>query len=167
VQPGGGIQAVVLDPQNPGTIFTSTGDSGTSAGVYKSTDGAATWRAINSGLRAIGTSGLKIPRQKPATLYANAYDGMLLQSIDSGTSWRQLTSIDLLAIDPQEPATLFGFGPDGLTKSTDGSANWSPATVGLPNVQLVHMLESAAWIFAQSSGPQSAPARPAPPRRSR
>jgi photosystem II stability/assembly factor-like uncharacterized protein len=127
----GGLRALAIDPQTPGTIYASAADS-IGAGVYKSTDGAVTWSAVNSGLRATGIYLLAIPTQQPATLYANASSEMLLKSTDGGASWSELKSRLLLAIDPQDPATLFGIDRDGLVKSTDGGASWSPANAGLP-----------------------------------
>jgi photosystem II stability/assembly factor-like uncharacterized protein len=58
--------------------------------------------------------------------------GWLFTSTDKGRSWNYLSSMSLLAIDPQNPATLFGIGPHGLERSTDRGVNWSPAKDGLP-----------------------------------
>jgi len=42
----GGVLAVAIDPSAPGTIYAGTHG----AGVFKSTDGGASWTASNSGL---------------------------------------------------------------------------------------------------------------------
>ena len=39
---GGGVRALAIDPQNPSTVYAVT-----FAGVFKSTNGGASWRAAN------------------------------------------------------------------------------------------------------------------------
>ncbi len=73
-----------------------------------------------------------LPHSTPTPLTAFRAPMSSLKSTDKGTSWNHVSSTALLAIDPQNPATLFGIGPHGLEKSTDGGVNWSPAKDGLP-----------------------------------
>ena len=130
-----GRPALTIDPKNPGTLYAATYySSDLSAGAFKSTDGGEHWSAINSGLRAIGIGFLLIDPQNPTALYANPSRGVI-KSTDAGTSWSQMKSLGLLAIDSQESATLYGYGPsgEGLSKSSDGGASWvAPAKAGLP-----------------------------------
>src|SRR5262249_52103623 len=46
---GGRILALAIDPGNPTTVYAGT----FLGGVFKSTDGAASWRAINNGLTSL------------------------------------------------------------------------------------------------------------------
>lgn len=152
------IGALAINAQNSKTIYASS--TGPQAGVYKTTDGAANWSAINSGLRAISISRLTNDPQNPATLYANAGDG-IFKTDDGGINWNHTTGVYLLAIDPQNAATLFGTRVGSLSKSTDAGASWSPANVGLPEGQGVASLtvdprnSSTVYAGLASSDPGS------------
>ena len=50
---GGSINALAVDPQTPTTLY-----AGTSRGVYKSTDGGTSWRAVNTGLTDLNVQAL-------------------------------------------------------------------------------------------------------------
>jgi len=135
-----GIRALAIDPQNPGTIYggTDQGDIGPPVGVFKSTDGAASWSAASSGLPSnLGWfSALAIDPKNPSTVYAGTGAGAF-KSTDGGASWSGANSglptnyIAALAIDPQNPSTVYA-DANGVFKSMDGGANWKAANSGLP-----------------------------------
>jgi photosystem II stability/assembly factor-like uncharacterized protein len=101
---------------------------------------------------------LVIDPQNPSTLYAVAHGcgvgsgtgvtvyarGGLFKSTDGGGSWNLAGSglpesaegvdvqVQNLAIDPQNPGTLYAGGYYGMFKSTNGGADWSPVNSGLP-----------------------------------
>ena len=124
------ISALAIDPLTPTTLY-----AGTPGGVFKSTDGGASWSA--SGL--IKPSVLAIDPLTSTTLYAGS--GGVFQSTDGGASWSASGrlapwpgAVAALAIDPLTPTTLYagtvGYSPDSLGdlyKTTDGGASWSPA----------------------------------------
>jgi photosystem II stability/assembly factor-like uncharacterized protein len=129
--------ALAIDPLTPTTLY-----AGTSGGVFKSTDGGASWSA--SGL--INVAALAIDPLTPTTLYAGTSNvgvfGGVFKSADGGVSWNStggLTGIvSSLAIDPLTPTTLYAgtLGLDslpgswgGVYKSTDGGVSWSPAVL--------------------------------------
>lgn len=130
-------------------------------GVYKSTDGGKTW--THQGLedtQAIGR--IAIDPTNPDVVYVaavghlwgpNAQRG-LFKTTDGGKSWQKALSIDNdtgvtdVAIDPASPNIVYaaayerrrtpwgfdGGGPgSGIYKTTDGGANWTKLTGGLPN----------------------------------
>src|SRR5436309_3169218 len=109
---GGTVVTLAIDPQAPSTLYAGTRESG----VFKSTDGGGSWRAINSGLAYVNGTltilDLVIDPQSPATLYAGTSPAGVYKSIDGGASWRSANAglpylgILDLAIDPQSPATL-------------------------------------------------------------
>ena len=106
---GGTVHALAIDPQTPTTLYAGT-DSG---GVFKSTDGGASWSAVNNGLTAAWVLALAIDPQTPTTLYAGTYGGEVFKSTNGGASWSAVNN-DLtaawvwdLAIDPQTPTTLY------------------------------------------------------------
>jgi hypothetical protein len=84
--------------------------------------------------------GLATDPQVSGTVYAWNGKG-LFKSTDAGGSWNALGSfghVNTLAIDPQNPTTLYasGGGDDGVFKSTDGGATWTEVNSGLPEIYL-------------------------------
>ena len=58
------VSALAIDPRNPGTVYAAT-----SAGLFKSADEGATWRAVNPGPPCCILI-LVINPQNPSTLYS-------------------------------------------------------------------------------------------------
>ena len=95
----GAVQALAVDPSNAQTVY-----AGTTAGVYRSTDGGANWFRIDSGLTYTNVRALAIRPEAPCTIVAgidtnvnnrggypfyfitNSY-GVLAVSTDCGASW--------------------------------------------------------------------------------
>jgi photosystem II stability/assembly factor-like uncharacterized protein len=182
-KPGPGLQGTcgplssfsfVIDPSNTSTLYA--GCQGTNAngggGLFKSTDGGATWNAASSGLPAVqafpnepwppnvpvnapvnalaidpvhgrrpGEAARRQTPTRPGTLYAAiganvsvGYGGGLFQSTDGAASWNAVNSglpgslfINAMAVDPQNPNTLYIAGSTGVFRSTDGAASWTRA----------------------------------------
>ena len=133
---GAGISSLAIDPSTPTTLYAGTG-----VGVFKSTDGGATWFQVNTGLSTSSEGGLDVTAlvvnpSTPSTLYAGIFGGGVFKSTDGGANWFESntglgTWVTALAIDPSTPTTLYHGGPYGLSKSTDEGANWSSASNGL------------------------------------
>jgi len=85
----------------------------TLSGLFKSTDGGASWR----NLFASSVYAVAINPQNPSTIYAGTDNGVA-QSTDSGESWTPIPGapgrIRLLTLDPQDPNTVYAGGPGGL-----------------------------------------------------
>jgi photosystem II stability/assembly factor-like uncharacterized protein len=151
--PATSIHALAVDPSAPDTVFagadsqtksgevSAPGDTpapkfGGSGGLYKSTDGGKTWRAIDTGMPSLDVLDLALDPATPAILYAGTLQG-LLKSIDSGDTWNTVMlvadsiSITALAIDPNTPATLYAGTPSGAFKSTNSGKTWSAVNAGL------------------------------------
>jgi hypothetical protein len=136
---GGTIRALAIDPVTTATVYTGTG-----GGVFKTTDGGASWSPMNSGLTNTRVQALAIDPVTPATIYAGTYGGGVFKTTDGGANWLPMnsgltnTNVNALAIDPVIPATIYagtGYSPYfpsiGVFKSTDGGASWSPMNSGL------------------------------------
>lgn len=100
---GTGVHSIVVDPEDPQTIVLAT-----TAGIYRTTDGGASWQSGNSGL----------PHTNCHRLAA--------RNLDDG-------SLDLVLTlkvigDPANGATHSG----GLYRSADGGASWADITGDLP-----------------------------------
>jgi photosystem II stability/assembly factor-like uncharacterized protein len=123
-----------VDPQNTGTVYVISSNQ-----IFKTTDGGERWTAIFTAPKT--TSGLAvilIAPSNPNTLYAGAlWDGAnaaeVFKSADGGATWTQVSSIggSPIAVDPQDPETLYALSYGKLSKSTDGGVSWNPANSSL------------------------------------
>ncbi len=149
---------VAVDPWSPSTVYAATFTDG----VFKSTDGGATWNSANDGLRgclfmpdtqcnvdqdcppgqtcviqAQQMNRLVIDPTTPAVLYFVGLGSF--KSTDGGQSWTSMSGLytgdSAFAIDPQTPSTLYAsITGQGIFKSSDGGANWSPSSTGLTSL---------------------------------
>ena len=160
-QPVASIGALAVAPSNPKIIYAGTGESdiredlSSGDGVYKSTDGGATWKHIGlEDTRQI--SRIVIDQQNPNIVYVgalgHAYDANeqrgVYKSVDGGIHWTRVLNlgpeigISDLAICSGAPQLLFAGawhtrrppwssyapidGPgSGLYRSQDGGKTWS------------------------------------------
>ena len=127
------ISAVSIDSRNPGTVYAGVDG----AGIFKSVDSGITWNWI--GLYENNIVSL-IPSQDPNTLYAMSY-AIAFNSTDEGRNWSQLDVGRILAVDPQDPNTIYGTG--GI-KSTDGGESWAKLILPQP-----------VWVSALGIDPQN------------
>lgn len=132
---GGGIFALTVAPSTPSTLYAGT-DGG---GVFKSTNGGASWLAVNSGLTDKYIRSLAVDPTNSQIIYAGAGAfGGVFRSIDSGASWSAVNnglsnkSIMSIAIDPITPTTLYvGTFGGGVFKSTNSGDIWISINTGL------------------------------------
>ncbi len=156
---------LVIDPQDTGTIYAAVARAGGfpalaaakghpgangAVGVFKSTDGGATWTHLTSGIPAVEASDIAIDRQNPSTVYAaignifgNAGNGVY-KSTNAGETWTKLagglptSQVGRVSLDvsPSSPQTLYalftsqasssggGASAIGGYRSDDGGATW-------------------------------------------
>ena len=139
------MDSLAIDPQDPQTVY-----AGVEGGVFKSTDGAASWGSPT--LLAPHVPGLAIYPPNPAIVYAAA-GGWLQKSLDGGQSWVQLPvgvdDFDFtgLAIDSQNPGILYAGG----FKSTDGGADWAKLA-GFSVTAIAVDPQNPATVYAGSTG---------------
>jgi len=168
---GAPVYAIAVDPETPGTLY-----AGTLHGIFKSTDGAKTWRFSGQGLRSRflpGTPGLvssypptvqalAIDPNSPATIYAGTSNGGVFKSTDRGASWNAANqgipvepipefslNIRSLAVDPLRPGTLYAGAIGNLYKSTDGAATWTPIpTLKVYSIEALAISSGTDTIYA-------------------
>ena len=125
-QSGGSmVQPLVMDPRDSSILYAGSQD-----GLYKTTDGAATWRQILS--FGSGSYYVILDPESPSTLYVvwsswtssllpgAAQAEKLVRSDDGGNTWTELTAnlVDAVKRDYKQQAwhvggPLFGSGADG------------------------------------------------------
>jgi photosystem II stability/assembly factor-like uncharacterized protein len=146
---GGLIRCLAVDPSTPSTLY-----AGAAKGVYKTTDGGGTWRAVFTSQHDLDISSIAIDPSSPSTVYAGSSNGGILKSTDDCMTWTWLDSVMgkwgcmavlSLAFDPFSPGTLYaGIMPVwvsdlpdvGVYKTTDGGTTWIPAGGGLENMAI-------------------------------
>ncbi|HEX2835586.1 MAG TPA: glycosyl hydrolase [Thermoanaerobaculia bacterium] len=160
------IGAIAIDPSKSSTVWAGTGEScvrnsvSIGDGVYKSTDGGATWNHL--GLKdSEHIARIAVHPKNSDTAYVcatgHAWDANeergVFRTSDGGRTWKKILYVDAntgcsdLALDPGEPnilyagmwdyrrqPNLFRSGGPGsaLYRSRDGGETWQTLTNGLP-----------------------------------
>jgi photosystem II stability/assembly factor-like uncharacterized protein len=167
-QPVASIGAITVAPSSPDVIYVGSGEStlrdsvGFGNGMYKSTDGGATWTHIGlDDTQHIGK--IAVDPRNPSVvfvaaighLYAPSAERGVFRSRDGGRSWQKVLfkNADVgaieVVIDPTNSKVIYAGlwntrrppwytyaptnGPGGgIFKSTDGGDTWKQLTNGLP-----------------------------------
>ena len=134
------IGTMVIDPLSPNVVYLGTGEASqgmVGVGVFKSTDGAATFRHIaatnpdaNADWRFVNR--LAIHPSQPSVLLAGMthndfITGAIYRSTDAGETWSKVASMKALdlAFDPNNPANAVAGLDDGtIAFSRDAGATW-------------------------------------------
>src|SRR5947209_15622366 len=95
-------------------------------GVFKSTDGGASWAAANAGMRKLVVVSMAVDPMDSQRVYAGTQRGLFV-SLDGGTTWKRnrgLTGFPTsIVIDPSNPDIIYA-GAGGLYKTVDGGKTW-------------------------------------------
>jgi photosystem II stability/assembly factor-like uncharacterized protein len=106
------VFALAADPVTPGVIY-----AGTSGGVYRTTDGTASWVLI--GLPGQGVTAIGQYASEPSTIFAGTSKNGLFVSKDGGVVWTPMSAglvnneITFLALDPGNAPYLNLIGTKG------------------------------------------------------
>jgi photosystem II stability/assembly factor-like uncharacterized protein len=124
------VTSIVFDAHDSQSVWASawTQDSAEGGGVYHSDDGGHTWKS--AGLAGHAVRALTAAASQPGLLVAGTVDGMF-RSINSGRTWERLTpeqheelrNFDSVALDPEDPQTIYAGTYHLPWKSTDGGAH--------------------------------------------
>jgi subtilisin family serine protease len=121
------VSAVTTDPANSQVVYATTWGSG----IYKSTDGGASWTPVNAGLGDLWLYAIVADPSSGQVLYAGANSGGVFKSTDGGGSWfaanNGLANLNLrsLAVDPANSQLLYAGTQGGVYKSADGGGWWA------------------------------------------
>lgn len=121
---GGEIERLVVDPQNPSTLYAVAGGA-----VFKTVNAGLTWNVAISAAASGGVRSLVIHPQDSNTLYAVG-GPRGLKSRDGGFSWSSLNLPDslplnsyVLAVDARLGA-LYARTCSGIARSMDEGESW-------------------------------------------
>lgn len=150
------ISKIVIDPRDDRVVWVAAQGplwrNGGDRGLYKTTDGGHTWKAVLSISPRTGVTDVVLDPRNPDVVYAAAYErqrhvwtlvdggpeSAIYKSTDGGKSWRKLTNglpenVDLgrigLAVAPSAPDTVYAIveaaqGKGGFFRSTDRGETW-------------------------------------------
>ena len=142
--------AVLFHPTKQGAIFSTVTEQGSKSGIWRSSDGGASWQQLTNGLpdpASFGRTALAISPSDPDVLYAIAQDENsgtsdlvlgVFRSSDGGDNWtniagsefaneRQMSYGNTIAVHPTDPNIAICGGVD-LHLTTDGGATWKQVT---------------------------------------
>ena len=144
---------VEIDPSNPEIVYASLWEvrlgpwedgnqySGTGGGIFKSTDGGKTWRALSNGLpKGIIQVDVAIAASQPSRLYASVATNEpsvgIYRSDDAGENWTRITTdprpalrigggdLPVPRVDPKNPDVVYSASIVTM-RSTDGGKTWT------------------------------------------
>ena len=154
------IMSMVVDSRSADTIYaTSWTLSSFGGGVYRSRDAGRTWHLI--GLDGRVVRAIAQAHSNPDILIAGATDGVY-RSDDSGKQWyrispeahEDLRNFDSIAIDPDDPNTIYAGTYHLPWKTVDGGKNWAPVHQGMVDDSDVMSItidqNNAAHVFASA-----------------
>ena len=148
IRPGKGrrrleVDSLAIDPKSPKTIYAATNLWGGSRSLFKTTDGAASWRELKR--KELGGWEVAVDPRSSGTVYA-FFGSEFFKSTNGGASWATSMlprGIALaLAVHPRtshlyigvlsDPRYLGGRRPSSaIYRSVDGGRSWEPFARGL------------------------------------
>jgi hypothetical protein len=137
---GGDVGAIAIDASSPQTVYVGMYND---SGLYKSSDGGASWSRSSNGLPPSGSYSIEavaINPQAPSGVYLATSLGVY-RSTGAGGNWSSLGPsgqyVRSLALNPQTPTTIYaGTLGGGVFKSTNGGVggSWTLANNGLTDL---------------------------------
>jgi|GEM_PF-1721267 len=166
------INALAVSPSyvSDHTLFAGTLGSGVyyAGGVFKSTNGGASWSAVNTGPTNLAVYALALSSGYASdhTIFAGTYGGGVFKSTDGGASWSAVNigstnlGVRALALSPgyaNDHILFAGTLGGGIFKSTDGGASWSAVNIGLNALDILALTLSLGYasdhtLFAGTDG---------------
>ena len=145
------VVPLVIDPGNPTILYAGTSDSFDATqvtsptlqtGIYKSTNGGATWSPVNTGLPTYPS---------PSTTVLGVLT-LAIDPLDSNTLWASVIDIN----------STTG-APGHIYKTTDGGAHWGDSSSGMTSADIRALLvdhpsaANPAVVYAAGGGTSGNP----------
>ncbi|GAA4276580.1 hypothetical protein GCM10022259_13040 [Aquimarina mytili] len=134
-----GVSGIAVDYSNSNIVYITTGDDDgadtQSAGVFKSTDGGATWNqtGLNPDNTPFSMNEIYMHPTNSNVLWVATSSG-LFKTIDAGVSWTNTLpgNIKDLKLKPGDPNTIYAVTPSQFFKSENGGDSFTLITNGVP-----------------------------------
>ena len=168
----GRINCMAFHPTDPNIFWVGT----PAGGLWKTTNGGTNWTTNTDNLPVLGVSDIAIHPTNPNILYIATGDGEIgaltnlrggadgdtksigvLKSTDSGATWSttglnwNVTDrkvIRRLLINPINPQILIAAASDGIWRTIDGGANWTPVQTGYHFMDLEYKPGDPTIVYA-------------------
>jgi uncharacterized protein (TIGR03437 family) len=142
--PASSMIALVIDPNNPMSLYAEVGAVSMNSAVYKSSDAGKNWIRVDVGI-VTRARPLAVAPGNSNIIFVGTSSG-LRKSVDGGASWTEsglnVADVSALIIDPKNPLNCYAGTPLGIYKSIDGGSNWNTFNTGLPTPFRVEQLAS-------------------------
>lgn len=150
------IGKILVDPRDSNVVYVAAEgplwSSGGDRGLYKTTDGGATWQAVLQISKDTGVTDIALDPKNPDIIYAAAYqrrrhvgtligggpESSIYKTVDAGRTWKKadngLSPADMgriaLAVSPQKPNIVYalvcaGGNKSGFYRSEDRGERWT------------------------------------------
>ncbi len=146
------VKALVSDPWHPGAVY-----AGTDMGLYKSDDGGAGWRLLDTPMNGSMVWSMALDPVDSNVLFAGTGTPSqpgIFRSADGGKSWDRLAveiALDCpnvgiprptgIAVDPTDHRQVWvGLEVDGVRHSRDGGETWTKVNGQIPNQDVHNVL---------------------------
>jgi len=137
-----GVSAIHINPNTPNTIYIGTGDrdasNSTGLGVYKSTNGGASFSKTNTGMGNQTVCKMIVDPNNQNKIVA-ATKGGIYRTINGGTNWSKVnSSTNFREIDfkPSDFKTQYASSGGKFYLSSDSGKSFSQITSGLPSSKI-------------------------------
>ncbi len=169
---GGRTRTLAIVPTDPDTMYLG----GVSGGVWKTTDGGASWATHTDELANLAVNALAMHPTDPQVLYVGTGEGYFREVVrgtglplrgagifatrDGGTTWSRLASTDTpdfqwvndLVVSRNDPHRLYAATRTGVWRSLDEGATWQRTLDPRVNggcLDLAARTDTASdWLFA-------------------
>ena len=154
--PGGSVNALVADPRSPDTLYAGT--VGFVSGVYKSTNGGASWTAFSTGLSIQNVWALAI--DTAGNIFVGGPNGGVWKSSTNSPNWSHFSDATLgttahvtsLAVDSTAGVLYAGTSDLGVFKSPTTAPAWAAFNTGLGTLSAnALVLDGAGNIYVGNS----------------
>ncbi|MEP7337417.1 MAG: Ig-like domain repeat protein, partial [Acidobacteriota bacterium] len=141
------VYSLAFAPNNSNVIYAGTNGGNRSftsgSGLYKSTDGGATWNLTNLGIKPTSVYRLAVSPVNPNTVFAGTVGAGVYKSIDGGAAWTRASTglrtanVRKFVAPPGSPGVIYSATlGGGVFKSADNGAQWTELNAGLTTLDV-------------------------------
>jgi photosystem II stability/assembly factor-like uncharacterized protein len=132
------VNALAIHPRDSQQVY-----AGTTVGVFRSTDGGASWVETVAGMESVYVVAVAIDPRSPDVMFAGTSGGMY-RSEDGGARWTIINEglikgqvgtamslgVNAISVNPDDPLQLVIATGKGLFVSANRGATWQPRAAG-------------------------------------